>query len=244
VFFVRTAGFFYVAVGGYFCQLTAYLHAPHSIIKLIRQTGSRYFFSTMSVPRPRPLRSTTLLSGSSSLSHRLHSELSLRKSLVGHWTLIDPQTHKTVYYVSPPTTDSTREIRRNSPDGHLVAQITLKTTPSECLVFLPDENTTLRLKRTLRGRYRFAIKGKSLYWKRDAVCRESFTRRMFADTDSDTLLIYESGESILDALVASYIAMKCKREYSRFRKFFGLKIVPGVDWLLVQMMRFCAACHQ
>jgi len=70
---------------------------------------------------------------------------------------------------------------------------------------------------------------------------------MFADTDGDTLLIYESGESPLDAFVTSYTAMKCKRDHPRLRKLFGLEVVPcviSVDWLLVQMMRFHVACHQ
>ena len=62
---------------------------------------------------------------------------------------------------------------------------------------------------------------------------------MFSDTDDDTLLIYERGESSFDALTASYIAVKCKRDYSQSRKFSGLQIVPGVipvDCLVVQMM--------
>jgi hypothetical protein len=179
----------------------------------------------MSVARPRPLKSTTLLSGSASLSQeRLLYELTLRKSLVGHWTLIDPLTHKTMYYVSSSTANFTREVRRNSPDGQLVAQISLETAPSECLISLPDEHSSLELKRNFRGRHRFSVKGKSLYWKRDVVCRESLSRKTFADTDGDTLLIYESGESLLDALVASFIAMKYRREHSSLRKCFRRKV--------------------
>lgn len=128
--------------------------------------------------------------------------------------------------------NSTREVRRDPPDGQLVAQISLKTTPAECLISLPDENATLKLKRTLGGRRRFLVKGMALYSKRDAVCRESLTRRMFADTDGETLFIYESGESLLDALVASYIAMKYMRDHSRMRKCFGLKVVPMACWLI------------
>jgi hypothetical protein len=181
----------------------------------------------MSTPKPLPLRSTTttLLSGSTSFSQRLICELSVRKSLVGHWTLIDPLTHKPVYYVSPPSADSTRrELRRLSCEGPLVAEITLKTAPSECSISLLDDGSTLELKRTFRGRHRFALNGKALYWKRDAICRESLTRRMFAETDGDVLLIYEAGELLLDALVASYIAMRFKRDQSRLKKWFGLKV--------------------
>ena len=51
---------------------------------------------------------------------------------------------------------------------------------------------------------------------------------MFAETDGDALLIYETGELLLDDLVASYIAMKWKRDHSRLKKCFGLTVkVPN-----------------
>lgn len=181
----------------------------------------------MSPPKPLPLRSTTttLLSGSTSFSQRLICELSVRKSLVGHWTLIDPLTHKPVYYVSPPSADSSRrEVRRLSCDGSPVAEITLKTAPSECSIALLEDSSTLELKRTFRGRHRFVLNGKVLYWKRDAICRESLTRRMYAETDGDVLLIYEAGELLLDALVASYIAVRFKQDQSRLKRWFGVKV--------------------
>jgi hypothetical protein len=67
-------------------------------------------------------------------------------------------------------------------------------------------------KLSLRNRHRFEVNGKSLYWKRDVVCRESFTRRVFADTEGDTLLIYEGAEEFLDIIVAGFIAMKFKHQ--------------------------------
>ena len=66
----------------------------------------------------------------------------------------------------------------------------------------------------MRGRHRFEVNGKKLYWKRDVVCRESRTRRVYADTDGDTLLIYEGAEGFVDILVAGFIAMKFKHQES------------------------------
>lgn len=167
----------------------------------------------MIVSRPRPLRSTTLLSGSSSYSQQPALKLSLRQSLNGHWTLIEPVTHKTFYHFSSYSEAfPTRELRRDSSDGPLIATVSLKSTPTQCHLSFSDEKTSIELKLSFRGRHRFKVDGRNLYWKRDVVCRESLTRRIFADTDGDTLLIYEGAESFVDVIVTTFLAMKFKRQ--------------------------------
>jgi len=165
----------------------------------------------MAVPQ-RPLRSTTLLSGSSSFSHTPALQLALRKSLAGHWTLIDTATHKTRYYFSAQLDDSSsRQVRIDSPDGPLIAIISLETTrPTQCHVSFLDGKLDIDLKLSFRGRYRFAVDGRNLYWKRDVVCRESRTRRVFADTEGDTLRVYERAKPFLDVIVATFLAVKFK----------------------------------
>lgn len=178
----------------------------------------------MALPRPRPLRSTTLLSGSSSFSQPA-LELSLRRSLPGHWTLIEPLTHKTIYYFSPQINEiSAREVRRHSSDGPLLAIVTLKSTPTHCHLAFSDEQPNIELKLGFRGRHRFTAGGRKLYWKKDTVCRESRTRRVFADTDGDTLLLYEEAEEFLDIIVATFLAMKFKCHHTCSNHFSWLNV--------------------
>lgn len=171
----------------------------------------------MTVTRPRPTRSSTLLSGSSSFSEQPSHQLGLRRSLTdSHWTLVEPSSHKPLYYVDIPETSNThptREIRRGSGDGPLLG--TIQQMPSNCCqLTFADGTPAIQInaprKLGLKGRHRFSISGKNLYWKRDVVCRESLTRRVFADTDGDTLLIYEGADQFLDVIVAGFIAMKLK----------------------------------
>ena len=168
--------------------------------------------------RPRPLRSTTLLSGSSSFSQQPATELSLRKSLSGHWSLIDPLSHKPRYFVcTPQEVDgySVREIRRGDSDGPVLGTIILKSSSAHCSLTFSCDKPEFEMKANFRGRHRFTVAGRNLYWKRDIICRESRTRRIYADTDEETLLVYEGAESFIDEIVASYLAMKCRREHGR-----------------------------
>jgi hypothetical protein len=168
--------------------------------------------------RPRPLRSTTLLSGSSSFSQQPAVELSLRRSLTGHWSLIDPISHKPRYFVCAARElngYSLRQIHRGDSEGPIIGTILLKSAPSLCQFAFSNGKPNIELKANFRGRHRFVAGGRRLYWKLDVVCRESRTRRIYADTDEDTLLIYEGAETFFDELVASYLTMKCKREYDR-----------------------------
>jgi hypothetical protein len=173
----------------------------------------------MIVTRPRPTRSATLLSGSSSFPEQPSLQLGLRRSLTGtHWTLVEPTSHKPIYYVDTPEEPDdhpTREIRRGSSDGPILGTIQQLPTDS-CQLKFEDGTPEIQInpprKLSLRGHHNFEVDGKSLYWKRDVVCRESFTRRVFADTDGDTLLIYEGAEQFLDVIVAGFIAMKFKHQ--------------------------------
>jgi hypothetical protein len=165
--------------------------------------------------RPRPLRSTTLLSGSSSFSRRPSLQLCIRKSLPGHWSLIEPLTHKSLYHIRA-TGDPTREIRRGSSDGPILGVVSITSSSKQCHLSFANGAPTILVQtpRKLwgRGRHRFAVGGREFYWKRDIVCREARTRRVFADTDCDTLLVYENAEPFLDVIVATFVAMKFKRE--------------------------------
>jgi hypothetical protein len=167
--------------------------------------------------RPRPHRSTTLLSGSSSFSQHPAMELSLRKSLSGHWSLIDPLSHKPRYFVcSPQEVDGNcvRQIRRGDSDGPVLGTIVFKSSPHCSLGFSCDK-LEFEMKRNFRGRHRFTVGGRNLYWKRDVICRESLTRRIYADTDEETLLVYEGAENFIDEIVTSFLAMKFRREHCR-----------------------------
>jgi len=176
-------------------------------------------WQVMTVSRPRPLRSTTLLSGLSSISHRPAMRICLRKSMNGQWTLIEPVSHQTLYHVSLPT-HNVREIRRGSSDGALVAVVSQISTSSQWELSFPGEKSETKIiinpprRFSLRGRHRFRASGRQLYWKWDIVCREHFTRRVFADTDGDTLLIYEEARPFLDIIVTTFLTMKFKRMHS------------------------------
>jgi hypothetical protein len=63
---------------------------------------------------------------------------------------------------------------------------------------------------SIGGRHRFEAKGLQLCWKRDVVCQESNKRRVYAKTDGDMLLIYETPEELLDIIIIGFIAMKFK----------------------------------
>jgi hypothetical protein len=186
----------------------------------------------MAVPRPRPLRSTTLLSGSSSISQQPALELCLRRSLPGHWTLIEPLTHKAIYYFSPQLDEiSVREIRRDSHDGPLLATVSLDSTPTHCHLAFCDEQPNIELKLGFRWRYRFTVGGRKLYWKKDTVCRESRTRRVFADTDGDTLIVYEGAEGFLDVIVATFLAMKFKCQHTSSNYLSWLNVTISFIYL-------------
>src|SRR6202041_1020840 len=140
--------------------------------------------------RPRNPRSTTLLSGHSSWSIKPAVELCLRKSLAGHWTLIEPNTHKTRYHVRTPDVphgNPTREIRRDSSDGQLIGTVHQKATSSRCHLAFFDGTPNIEIgvprKLSFRGRHRFIHNGLHLYWKRDQVCRHARTRRVYAEVD-------------------------------------------------------------
>ena len=179
----------------------------------------------MSSPRSRRLRSTSLLSGSSSFSQQPALKLSLRRSLPGHWTLIEPLTHRTIYYFSSQRDEiTTREVRHRCPDGPLLATISLKSIPDRCHLTFSDEQPDIELKLGFRGRHRFRAGGRKLYWKKDTVCRESLTRRVFANTDGDTLLVYEGAEGFLDVIVATFLAMKFKRQHTCSSYFSWLNV--------------------
>ena len=75
------------------------------------------------------------------------------------------------------------------------------------------------MKLGFRGRHRFTIGGRKLYWKKDVVCRESLTRRVFAETDGDTLLVYEGANDFPEVIVATFLAVKFKRENTRSNHF-------------------------
>jgi hypothetical protein len=169
----------------------------------------------MPTPRHRATRSTTLLSGSS-YSKRPAVELCLRRSLTGHCTLIEPITHKTRYHVQDAHGHPTREIRRDSSDGQLVSTVQQKASSSRCQLTFFDGTPNIEIgvprKLSFRGRHRFEVNGLKLYWKRDQVCRHAPTRRVYADTDGDTLMVYEGAEEFLDVIVASFLAMKFKHQ--------------------------------
>jgi len=63
---------------------------------------------------------------------------------------------------------------------------------------------------SIGDRHPFEAKGLQLEWKRDVVCRDSHKRKVYAKTDGDMLLIYETPEELLDILVIGFIAMKLK----------------------------------
>jgi len=136
-------------------------------------------------------------------------KLCLRTSLPGHWTLIDPLSHKPLYYVNG------REIRRGTFDGPLIATMSSESS-SQCRLSFSDQNTVIDIKApgklSVRGRHRFAVNGRKMYWKRNIVCREASTRRVYADTDDELITIYELGEPLIDVIVLTFIAvqMKCK----------------------------------
>jgi hypothetical protein len=197
-----------------------------SLIRSTLEESLNLQYRKMTIPRPRPLRSTTLLSGSSSYSQQPALKLSLRKSLNGHWTLIEPVTHKTFYHFCAQNDDSsTRELRRNSSDGALLATVSLKSSPTRRHLFFPNEQLNIELTSSFRDRPRFTIEGRKLYWKRDVVCRESRTRHVIADTDGDTILIYEGGEQFQDIIIATFLAMKLKRENSCSNSCPWLKVI-------------------
>ena len=177
----------------------------------------------MSIVKARPHRSTTLISGSSNSNKPAH-ELCLRRSLSGHWTLIEPVTHKARYHVSTPEGPEehpTREIRRENSEGPLLGTVRQDPSSSSCHLNLFDR-TPIEIKAPsklsfagIRGHHPFEISGRHLYWKWDRVCRESITRRVYAEVDSDNgdmLNIYEGAEDFIDVIVAGFIAMKYKHE--------------------------------
>lgn len=173
----------------------------------------------MTVIRPRRTRSDTLLSTPSSYTRQPCLRLCLRKSLAGHWTLVDAKSHKSLYYISTPHSEeqySTCEIRKEFLDGPVLAKISRQVSGSMCRLAFTDDQSEIEL--LLPGllsfgrSQRFEAKGRQLCWKRDTVCRESNSRRIDAKTDGDTLLIYESPEELLDILIVGYIAMKFKHQ--------------------------------
>jgi hypothetical protein len=158
------------------------------------------------------------MSGTSSFSEQPPIQLGLRRSLTGtHWTLVEPNSHKPLYYVHTPEEPEdhpTREIRRGSADGPILG--TIQQMPTDCCQLKFADGAEIEIsapgKLSIRSRHRFEVNGKNLYWKRDVVCRESFTRRVFADTEGDTLFVYEGAEQFLDVIVAGFIAMKFKHQ--------------------------------
>jgi hypothetical protein len=158
------------------------------------------------------------MSGSSSFSKKAAIQFTLRKSLTGSWTLIEPVSHITKYHVRTPEAPHgypAREIRRDSSDGPLLGTVHVKDASGLCQLSFFDGIPNILIaaprKISIRGRHRFTVEGHKLYWKNDVICRESRTRRICAETDGDTLLIYEDGKMLVDAIVASFIAMKSKR---------------------------------
>jgi hypothetical protein len=164
---------------------------------------------------PRPTRSTTLTSGSS-FSRRPSIELYLRRSLSGHWSLIEPLTHRPVYHIRTNSKKAVREIRHGSHEGPLLGTVSLKPSSRHCELSFNDGSPDIVIapprKLSMRGHHKFAVNGHRLYWKRDVVCREERTRRVYADTEDDKLLVYEGAEPFLDAIVVSFIAMKSKHD--------------------------------
>jgi hypothetical protein len=177
----------------------------------------------MTFTRPRPTRSATLWtqwshwSGSSSFTPQPALRLCLRKSLAGHWTLVDTESHKSLYYISThrsETVDSVHEIRRGSSDGTLLATVSKQLSESQCWLTFADGGPEIRLKLpgkiSIGRKPRFEVKGRQWYWKRDIVCRDSGTRRVCAGTDDGMLLVYEGSEDLLDILAVGLIATQFK----------------------------------
>lgn len=171
----------------------------------------------MTFTRPRPTRSATLLSGSSSFPPQPALRLYLRKSLAGHWTLVDTYSHKSLYYISAHRSeagDSVHEVRRGSSDGSILATISRQLSDSQCRLAFTDGGPEIQLKLpgkiSIGCKLRFEAKGRQWFWKRDIVCRDSGTRRVCAGTDDGMLLVYEGSEDLLDILAVGFIAMKFK----------------------------------
>lgn len=178
----------------------------------------------MIVSKPRNTRSTTLLSGSS-YSKTPSVVLCLRKSLTDHWTLIEPVTHKPRYHVhTPDHPHPTAEIRRGSSEGPIIGTVHQEVCSSRCQLQFLDGSPNIEIGATmsLPGRHKFKVNGRKLYWKRDQICRETVTRRVFAETDGDMLLVYEGAEEFLDVIVASFLAMKFKHQSTE-----------GISWFKV-----------
>lgn len=172
----------------------------------------------MTVIASRCTRSTTLWLGHpSSLAPQPRLKLCLRKSLAGHWNLVDFHSHKSLYHISIPRSDglsSTNEIRKGSWDGPLLGRINLQFAGSLCQLAFADGQPEIQLASrrilSIGDRHPFEAKGLQLEWKRDVVCRDSHKRKVYAKTDGDMLLIYETPEELLDILVIGFIAMKLK----------------------------------
>lgn len=182
----------------------------------------------MPISRPRPLRSTTLLSGVSSFSKSYARRLCLRRSLTGHWTLIEPESRKPLYYLSPDSEGSSlRELRLSSFDGPLLAIVDHRSSPFHCHLSFANGKQHVELKLSFRGRHQFNVDGRKLYWKRDRVCRESRTGVVLARTNEETLLIYQGAEPFLDVIVASFLAVKAKRLRTESRICSWLKVITS-----------------
>jgi hypothetical protein len=144
---------------------------------------------TMSISRSRPTIDK-LLSGLSSFSKSSVKRLCLRRSLTGHWTMIEPESRKPLYYFSPETEGcSTRKLRLSSFDGPLLAIVDHKPSPFYCHLSFANGKPQIKLKPSFRGRYRFTVEGRNLYWRRDTVCRESRTGVALARANEETLVI-------------------------------------------------------
>lgn len=163
----------------------------------------------MATTRSRSLRSNTLLAASSQPPQAV-LKLGLRSSLTGHWTLIDPISHRPKYHIN-----RDGQIHRGTSDGPLVATISRDSSSLYRLSF-DDGTASIDIKPprklSLRGRHRFAIDGRQMYWKRDIVCREASNRRVYAEADCDIITIYEVGEPMIDIIIATFVAVKLKRQ--------------------------------
>ena len=150
-------------------------------------------------------------------------EFCRRDSLAGHWTLIDPISHRPIYYVFAPREKDgalSTEIRRRSADGPLVASISLQSSPPRCLVaFADDDHHNIELKPNFRGRHRFTVDSKHLYWKRDVVCRESRTRHVYAETKDTALFIHGTDEKFADVIIATFVALRLKAQNTKRRRY-------------------------
>ena len=96
----------------------------------------------------------------------------------------------------------------------MLGEISSQLAGSLCRLAFSDGQPEIQLisprMMSIGGRHRFEAKGLQLCWKRDVVCQESNKRRVYAKTDGDMLLVYETPEELLDIIIIGFIAMKFK----------------------------------